>query len=79
MLNSIVSRNIGVDFWYVGMGGASLVDYYLKYCIKGRDSKITLSRKLSFSPKIQPIQKSNLTLPPTSLQYEMMPSVDDYW
>jgi hypothetical protein len=43
MLNSLASQNIGVDFWYVGMGGASLVDYYLKYCIKGRDSKITLS------------------------------------
>ena len=40
---SLVSRNIAVDFWYVGMGGASLVDYYLKYCIKGRYLKITIS------------------------------------
>jgi len=35
-------------------------------------------RKLSFFSKIQPIQKSNLTLTPTTLRWEVDVGVDDY-
>jgi hypothetical protein len=35
-------------------------------------------RKLSFFPKIQPIQKSNLTLTPTYLQFAADQDLKDY-
>ena len=52
--------------YHLGMKRSTRIkDYHLKGCMVGQKCKPKISRKESFFSKTQPIQKSNLTLPPT--------------
>src|SRR4030042_3680325 len=56
----------------------SFADYQFKSCILCKSAGLLISGSYPFFSKIQPIQKSNLTLPPTSPHVEAVRRINDY-